>query len=183
MLGAIIGDIVGSRFEFNNHRSKEFGLFGNDGLRRRACCFTDDSVMTVAVADALLSVKDTSNDEAVTKAFILKMHEYGRRYPGAGYGGMFFDWLFEGEDKPYNSFGNGSAMRASPIRYAGGNSRGRACVSCWTLLDQTAKTYGCSGVVQTVFILLHRRRMRRRRGRNRAVESVKIFMCSELSAS
>ena len=119
MLGAIIGDIVGSRFEFNNHRSKEFGLFGNDGLRRRACCFTDDSVMTVAVADALLSAKDTSNDEAVTKAFILKMHEYGKRYPGAGYGGMFFDWLFEGEVKPYNSFGNGSAMRVSPCGWFG----------------------------------------------------------------
>ena len=73
MLGAIIGDIVGSRFEFNNYRSKEFRLFGGDGLKREPCFFTDDSVMTVAVADALTSVEDRTDDAALTAAFIQKM--------------------------------------------------------------------------------------------------------------
>ena len=117
MLGAIIGDIVGSRFEFNNHRSKEFGLFGDDGLRRRPCNFTDDSVMTVAVADALMTVGKPFDEKLLTGTLIYKMHEYGRLYPNAGYGGRFFDWLYEERVEPYNSFGNGSAMRVSPCAW------------------------------------------------------------------
>ena len=114
MYGAFLGDMIGAPYEFDRgDKTKDFPLFSEQS------CFTDDSVMTVAVADALLSVEDTSNDEAVTKAFILKMHDYGRRYPGAGYGGMFFDWLYEGEVTPYNSFGNGSAMRVSPCGWYG----------------------------------------------------------------
>lgn len=126
MLGAIIGDIVGSRFERNNIKSKEFELFTSD------CKPTDDSVMTLAVAKAFLSCnKDHSN---LANQAVVCMQELGRRYPNAGYGGRFIQWLglerrkTLGErfiqqfgltrPKPYGSFGNGSAMRVSPCAYA-----------------------------------------------------------------
>ena len=117
MLGAIIGDIVGSRFEFDNHKSKEFGLFGGDGLRRRPCNFNDDTVLTAAVADALMTVGKLFDEKTLIGTLIYKMHEYGRLYPNAGFGGKFFDWLYEGRVEPYNSFGNGSAMRVSPCAW------------------------------------------------------------------
>lgn len=104
MLGAIIGDIVGSVYEFDNIKTKDFELFKPD------CRFTDDTVMTCAVADAIM--KGGSE-----KDFILSMKKYGRMYPHAGYGGRFRVWLRSMETKPYNSFGNGSAMRASPCAW------------------------------------------------------------------
>lgn len=114
MLGAIIGDIVGSRFEFNNHKSKEFQLFGNDGLRKQPCEYTDDSVMTVAVADALLRREPGEDDETFRQRLIERMHYYGRRRMQAGYGTRFYCWLRDGLKEPYNSWGNGSAMRVAP---------------------------------------------------------------------
>lgn len=102
MLGAIIGDIIGSAYEFNNTKTMDFPLF--TPLSR----FTDDTVLTVAVADAILHNKD----------YARSMWEYGRRYPQAGYGGRFAQWLQSPERKPYNSFGNGSAMRISPVGFA-----------------------------------------------------------------
>ena len=107
MIGAIIGDIVGSRFEFNNHRSTEFEFFHPD------CDFTDDTVMTVAVADAIMS----------GRPFGEVMHEYGRQNPQRGYGGRFFNWLLSKNPKPYNSFGNGSAMRVSPCAFLAKGNR------------------------------------------------------------
>ena len=101
MLGAIIGDIVGSVYEFNNIKTKDFPLFSERGF------FTDDTVMTIAVADALLK-GGTSDD------FIDSMKEIGRLYPNSGYGGGFANWLFSDSREPYNSWGNGSAMRVSP---------------------------------------------------------------------
>ena len=109
MIGAIVGDIVGSRFEFNNHRSKKFELF-ND-----ACFPTDDSVMTIAVMNALLESQD--RPENLRENTIKSMKEIGRRYPYCGYGGRFCDWLFSDSSKPYNSYGNGAAMRVSPVAY------------------------------------------------------------------
>lgn len=109
MLGAIIGDIVGSRFEFNNHRSKEFTLF-TDG-----CFATDDSIMTLAVAKAILSCEgdwDRLGEETVKH-----MQQIGRKYPNCGFGGMFNRWVFSDDPKPYNSFGNGAAMRVSPCGF------------------------------------------------------------------
>ena len=106
MLGAIIGDIAGSKYEWHNHRDKDLYLFSE------GCDFTDDSVMTFAVADALLKTRhDRSRLEA---AATKSMHEWGNAYPGRGYGGRFFGWLMSRDPKPYNSFGNGSAMRVSP---------------------------------------------------------------------
>ena len=109
MIGAIIGDIVGSRFEWNNHRDKDFELFTDE------CFFTDDSVMTVAIADALLwSNYDFSN---LSNRAITSMREIGKHYPTCGYGGAFADWVFGYIDGPYNSWGNGAAMRVSPCAY------------------------------------------------------------------
>lgn len=110
MIGAIIGDIVGSRFEFNNHRSTEFEFFHPD------CKFTDDTVMTVAVADAIIN----------GRPFGEVLHEYGRRYPRRGYGGRFFNWLLSKEPKPYNSYGNGAAMRVSPCAFLAKGNREQA---------------------------------------------------------
>jgi ADP-ribosylglycohydrolase len=106
VIRAIIGDIVGSVYEgsvyeWHNIKTKEFPLFRED------CVFTDDTVMTVATADALMN-GGTAGD------FIDSYKKWGRRYPDAGYGGQFHRWLRSGERAPYNSWGNGSAMRVSP---------------------------------------------------------------------
>lgn len=110
MIGAIIGDVVGSRFEFNNHRSTVFELFHPD------CDFTDDTVMTVAVADAIMN----------GRPFGEVLHGYGRRYPDRGYGGRFLKWLQSEHPKPYDSFGNGSAMRVSPCALLAKGNREQA---------------------------------------------------------
>ena len=124
MIGAIIGDIVGSRFEFNNHRSKEFELFAE------GCELTDDSIMTLSVAKAIMeamkmtrpSITDDYNENdyyaAIEKMSIKHMQEIGRNYPHCGYGGMFSRWVFSSNPKPYNSYGNGAAMRISPVAFA-----------------------------------------------------------------
>ncbi len=110
MIGAMIGDIAGSRFEFNNHRSKEFEMFHEN------CDFTDDTVMTLAVAQALMD--HDGSIENFKEKLIKTMRELGWKYPYRGYGGRFGWWLFEGDGKPYNSYGNGSAMRVSPVAWA-----------------------------------------------------------------
>ena len=124
MIGAIIGDIVGSRFEFNNHRSKDFDLFTED------CHVTDDSIMTLAVAKAMMETEkimepsfggdDVDRDYySLLESMTIKyMQEIGRKYPNCGYGGMFGQWVFSENPKPYNSFGNGAAMRISPVGIA-----------------------------------------------------------------
>lgn len=101
MLGAIIGDIVGSIYEWNRIKTKDFTFFGH------ACDFTDDTVCTAAVADILLH--DLPPAET--------MQEWCRRYPGRGYGGMFGDWIYFDEPTPYDSYGNGAAMRVSPAAF------------------------------------------------------------------
>jgi len=118
MLGAIIGDIVGSRFEFHNHKSKEFEFFTD------SCTATDDSIMTLAVAKAIMethkkkgSVIDREYLDLLGKMTAQYMQEIGRKYPDCGYGGMFARWVFSDTPKPYNSFGNGAAMRISPAGF------------------------------------------------------------------
>lgn len=110
MLGAIIGDIVGSRFEFRNHRSKDFKLFD------LGCSITDDSIMTLAVAKAILACQNGRSK--LNEETIRAMQTLGYAYPDAGYGGMFFRWLGSKNPQPYNSFGNGAAMRVSPCAWA-----------------------------------------------------------------
>lgn len=105
MIGAIIGDIVGSRFEWNNYRHKDFELFTSE------CFATDDSIMTLAVVKALMTSKPDWRD--LGKRAVQCMQEVGRPYPDCGYGGSFWRWMYSNDPKPYNSFGNGAAMRVS----------------------------------------------------------------------
>lgn len=102
MLGAIAGDIIGSVYEAAPIRRTDFPLF------QSASTFTDDTVLTVAVADSLL------NDNSYTQS----LQTWGRKYPNAGYGGNFIKWIFEDNPRPYHSWGNGSAMRVSPVAWA-----------------------------------------------------------------
>ena len=108
MIGAMIGDMVGAPFEFDRGgKTKDFVFFGRDSE------FTDDSVMTVAVADALLGLSPDAPEEEVKTALVRSMQDWGRRYPYAGYGARFVYWLEEDDPQPYGSWGNGSAMRVS----------------------------------------------------------------------
>jgi ADP-ribosylglycohydrolase len=102
MIGAIAGDIIGSVYERRPIKTKDFKLFD------RRCTFTDDTVLTVAVADALLS----------GEPYVEAVRRIGRRHPRAGYGGSFIRWLLSDDPRPYNSWGNGAAMRVSPVGFA-----------------------------------------------------------------
>jgi ADP-ribosylglycohydrolase len=102
MIGAIAGDIIGSIYEHWPIKTKDFPLFSN------RCKFTDDTVLTVAIADAILS----------GLSYRQSLQEFGRLHPNAGYGGSFIQWLHSDNPQPYNSWGNGSAMRVSPVGFA-----------------------------------------------------------------
>ena len=115
MFGAFIGDIVGSKYEFNNIKTKKFPLFS------RGCDYTDDTIMTVAVAKAIMlsyqeQFEKSENGKGFQEFLVEIMQDYGRRYPNptGAYGGSFAKWLFQSNPKPYGSYGNGSAMRVSP---------------------------------------------------------------------
>ena len=110
MLGAIAGDIIGSRFERSNIKSTDFELFTNQSR------FTDDSVMTLAIARALLDCD--ADPQRAEDAAIRSMQEFGRTWPWAGYGGRFIRWLASDDPQPYDSYGNGAAMRVSPCAWA-----------------------------------------------------------------
>ncbi len=112
MYGAILGDIVGSPYEFdcNNYKAKDFPLFS------RRSDFTDDTVMTLAVAKALLGTRG-QDDAAIKAALVNEMQRLGRAYPDRGYGTHFGGWLYEDAPQPYHSYGNGSAMRVSPAAW------------------------------------------------------------------
>lgn len=124
LIGTIIGDIVGSRFEFNNYRGKDFELFTEE------CQVTDDTIMTFAVAKAIMETEkiikpsinrynlDSDYYLLLEKMTVKYMQEIGRKYPYCGYGGMFFKWIFSDDPQPYNSFGNGATMRISPAGFA-----------------------------------------------------------------
>ena len=111
MLGAIIGDIVGSRFEWNNNRSKQFEFL------TYKCSVTDDSIMSLAIAKALLESKADYSD--LSENAVKYMQEIGRHYPDCGYGGQFRKWIFSDDPKPYGSYGNGAAMRVSACGFVG----------------------------------------------------------------
>lgn len=127
MYGAILGDIIGSPYEFDmGDKSKDFPLFSDESY------FTDDTVMTIAVAETFMSAKTPkpehfehgwylsevkASDEAIKKDLVQSMQKWGRRYPSAGYGVRFSEWLESENPQPYNSWGNGSAMRVAPIAW------------------------------------------------------------------
>ena len=102
MIGAIAGDIIGSVYEYDPIKTKDFPLF------HPKCRFTDDTVLTIAIAKAILDDRN----------YVKAVREMGRKYPHAGYGGSFIHWLRSADPKPYNSWGNGAAMRVSPVGFA-----------------------------------------------------------------
>lgn len=105
-----MGDIIGSPYEFDRgDKTKDFPLFCKHSR------YTDDTVMTIAVADAFLTVQPEMEDEIIRQRVVAKMQMYGRLYPYAGYGGRFRRWLRDRHPQPYNSWGNGSAMRVSAV--------------------------------------------------------------------
>ena len=109
MYGAILGDIIGSPYEFdqNNIKTTDFELFSERSE------FTDDSIMTLAVAEGLMNCGIDADETVMKKSLVEAMKKYGKRYPFAGYGANFSMWLDEEDPQPYRSFGNGSAMRVS----------------------------------------------------------------------
>ena len=106
MIGAMFGDIAGSKYEFKNIRTKDFDLYSRDAY------FTDDSVCTIAFMDFLLHAKLRSKEEAVKY-----LQRWTRKYPNSGYGGRFWHWIWSDNPEPYGSCGNGSAMRISPVAW------------------------------------------------------------------
>ena len=132
MIGAIVGDIAGSRFEFDNHKSKDFDLFVSCGKLNRSVddnlktmlnssTYSDDSVMTLAIAKAILLWKEMESltYQDLSQLAVASMREFGKMYPLAGYGGTFELWLHDETMGPYNSWGNGAAMRVSSCGWAG----------------------------------------------------------------
>ena len=110
MFGAILGDIIGSPYEFDmGDKTKAFPLFSE------ASIFTDDTVMTIAVAEAFMDAPD--DDAIIQKRLVASMQKWGHRYPYAGYGVRFCTWLESSNPQPYNSWGNGSAMRVSSVAW------------------------------------------------------------------
>ena len=109
MIGAIVGDIVGSAYEFNNIKTKKFPLFSKESV------FTDDTVMTCAVAESLMEYYGNDCIEELDSVATRVFHEVGRRYPTCGFGGRFYRWMMGDVWVPYGSCGNGSAMRISAV--------------------------------------------------------------------
>jgi ADP-ribosylglycohydrolase len=162
MYGAIMGDIVGSIYEFHNIKKKEFPLF------KESCFFTDDTVLTIAVADALANAVidgsfDTNTDDDWRRIFRGYFLHYGKKYPYSGYGNRFLNWLMEDGPGPYGSAGNGSAMRVSPVAYFA-----RSLEECERLARLTAEPThddpdGVAGAVATagaIYLALHDASMR-----------------------
>ena len=121
VMGAIVGDIAGSRYEWRNCKSKRFPLMQNKDETSNPCCFTDDTVMTVAVADAILNWQRNGRESfaALSAEAQKSLLAFGRTYPRVGYGGSFRRWLLSEHPQPYNSWGNGAAMRVSACGWAG----------------------------------------------------------------
>jgi len=142
MLGAIIGDIVGSRFEFNNHRDENFELFS------KGCFFTDDTVLTAATAEAIL------RNESFAKTY----RQWFNQYPLLSYGTKFIEWAAGSCLLPYNSYGNGAAMRVSPCAYVY-----KELTACLALAEQSASAThnhpqgikGAKAVVHSIFLALN----------------------------
>ena len=147
MLGAIVGDIIGSAYEFKNTKRKEFHLFTPKSK------FTDDTVMTLAVARWLCDDK-----EHCKETLVQRMQEFGRRYPTAGYAGSFMRWLYNPEPQPYNSYGNGSAMRVSPVAFYAHSLQealGLAKISAEVTHNHSEGIKGAQAIASSIYLARH----------------------------
>jgi len=150
MYGAMLGDIIGSRFEFDRgNKSKDFTFFTRESE------YTDDSVMTIAVAEAILTVGKDAGEEEMKTELVRSMKSWGHRIPDAGYGGRFRQWLFTDRTKPYGSFGNGSAMRVSPVGWLYDTMERTREVARWTAEvthDHPEGVKGAESVAAVMFL-------------------------------
>ncbi len=160
MYGAILGDIIGKPYEFSRKvSSRDFRLFRNSSR------YSDDSVMTIAVADAFLKLRakgiteinaDDPECERIFKDLLIdSLKKWGREYPDAGYGGRFFNWLMSGDSTPYGSYGNGSAMRVSPAGYVSEDLETTIKVAAWTAEvthDHPEGVKGAEAVAAAIFM-------------------------------
>lgn len=150
MFGAVLGDIIGSPYEFDmGDKTKDFPLFSERSV------FTDDTVMTIAVARALMDSLPDASPEWTRKRLVSSMQESGRRHPDAGYGARFSGWLFSEDPKPYNSFGNGSAMRVSSAAWLWNDLesvRNAARLSAEVTHDHPEGIKGAEAVAAAIFL-------------------------------
>ena len=150
MYGAILGDIIGSPYEFDRSgKTKVFPLFVPESR------FTDDTVMTVAVADAFLSVSPSASDDQIRQALVKSMQHFGRRYSQIGYGAKFLNWLFSDDPQPYGSWGNGSAMRVCAAGWLFGDLdtvRKMARLSAVVSHDHPEAIAGAEAVASAIFM-------------------------------
>ena len=144
LYGAILGDMIGAPYEFDRgDKTKDFELF------TKGSHFTDDTVMTIAIADALLNVSKDASEQEIKDAVKESMLYWGRKYPAAGYGGAFNEWLFSKDPQPYNSWGNGAAMRVSPVAWWADNVSRVIEVARWTAEVTHNHPEGVRGAVAT----------------------------------
>ena len=151
MFGAIWGDIVGSPYEFDskNYKAKDFPWLSEEST------FTDDSVMTIAVSKGFLDAGLDADDETVKTSVTAAMREIGRRYPCCGYGRRFIGWMFGGDPRPYNSLGNGSAMRVSSVAWLYddlASVRRAARLSAVVTHDHPEGVKGAEAVASAIFL-------------------------------
>lgn len=151
MYGAILGDIIGSPYEFSNHRQKDknFPLFIKDST------FTDDTVLTCAIAEMVLRCGKQPNGEQIEQMSVKLMQLYGNRYPDKSYGLNFKKWLNTTNPQPYNSLGNGSAMRVAPIGWAYDNielTRFVARHSAWVTHNHKEGIKGAEAVACAIYL-------------------------------
>ena len=151
MYGALLGDYIGSRFEFNNLKSKDFELFHPD------CQFTDDTIMTLAIKDACNRIKTEGYEiyEQAEQYFIEAMQKWGRAFPNVkgGYGSNFDYWLRSNDPRPYNSWGNGSAMRVSPVGWMFDTAEEVEKYAKWSAKPTHSHNYGITGAIVTAMCI------------------------------
>ena len=151
MLGAIIGDVIGSLYEFDSDKTKDFPLFQPD------CRATDDSVLTVCVGCACVEA-DLDSEYSFKKCLIEKMQEIARRYPDAGYGEFFYSWLLQDDGRPYGANTNGSAMRVSPCAWAADTLEDTVRLARWSAEITHSHPDGIKGAVavaSSIFLARH----------------------------
>lgn len=148
MLGAIIGDIVGSPYEVVSDKTKDFVFLAP------YCNPTDDSLMTIAVGCTCVEA-DCDDEENFKEILAQKMREIGRQYPDAGYGGRFYNWLMDDSEGPYGSYGNGSAMRVSPVAWAADTLEDAERLAKWSAEvthDHPEGIRGAQAVATAIFL-------------------------------